>query len=109
MRKLSGLYSSLCFLCTSTIWNIIFEVIIDKFGNDECRDPFLQYEQMLKRSVSKLREHPAPLSDEEIEQSVGQKRLKVTISGTVQDPVRERAADMLTKEGIYSVGFGWFL
>ena len=87
----------------------ILEVIIDKFGNDECRDPFLQYEQMLKRSVSKLREHPAPLSDEEIEQSVGQKRLKVTISGTVQDPVRERAADMLTKEGIYSVGFGWFL
>ena len=59
----------------------VLEEIVDKFGDTECRECFQKYEQFFRRSMRKLRDHPAPLTDEEIEQSSGQKRLKVTISG----------------------------
>lgn len=59
----------------------VLQVIVDKFGNEECRVVFLGYEQLFQRSVRKLRSHPAPVTDEEIEQSSGQKRLKVTTIG----------------------------
>ena len=57
------------------------EMIVDKFGDDECKKCIQEYEQLFQRSVRKLRDHPAPMTDEEIEQSSGQKRCKVTISG----------------------------
>ena len=62
----------------------ILEDIVDKFGDKECRECFQRYEQFYQRSVRKLRDHPAPVTDEEIEQFSGQKRLKVTTSGDVQ-------------------------
>ena len=67
----------------------ILEVIIDKFGNDECRHYFLQYKQMFQRSVSKLREHPAPLSDEEIEQSISGRAIASPNIHTVQEAIRK--------------------
>ena len=57
--------------------------IIDIFGNDECRKHFNEYEQTFKRLVRKLRHHPAPITDEEVECSIGQKPLKITRTGDV--------------------------
>ena len=59
------------------------EEIIDIFGNDECRKHFDEYVQTFKRLVRKVRHHPAPITDEEIECSIGQKTLKVTRTGDV--------------------------
>ena len=55
--------------------------IVDKFGDEECTKFLQEYEQFFQRSVRKLRDHPAPVTDEEVEQFSGQKRCKVTISG----------------------------
>ena len=60
------------------------EGIVDKFGDRGCRECFLEYERLFQRSMRNLRGHPAPVTDEEIEQSSGQKRLKVTTSGDVR-------------------------
>ena len=59
----------------------ILENIVEEFGNKECRKYFQEYKRLFQRSMRKLRGHPAPVTDEEIEQSSGQKRLKVTTSG----------------------------
>ena len=59
----------------------ILENIVEQFGNEECRKYFQEYRELFQRSMRKLRGHPAPVTDEEIEQSSGQKRLKVTTSG----------------------------
>ena len=59
----------------------ILDKIVDKFGNNECKECLLKYKQLFQRSVRKLRHHPAPMTDEEIELSSAQKRLKVTTSG----------------------------
>ena len=56
------------------------EVIVHKFGDKECKECFQEYEHFFQRSVRKLRDHPAPVADEEIEQFSNQKRLRVTIS-----------------------------
>ena len=58
------------------------EVIIDIFGNDECRKHFDEYVQTFKRLFRKVRHHPAPITDE-IECSIGQTPLKVTPTGDV--------------------------
>ena len=57
--------------------------IIDLFGNDECKKHFNEYVQTFKRLVRKLRHHPPPITDDEIECSIGQKPLKVTRTGDV--------------------------
>ena len=57
------------------------EVIVNKFGDKECRECFQEYKQLFQRSMRKLRDHPAPMTDEEIEKSSGQKRVRVTTSG----------------------------
>ena len=57
--------------------------IIDLFGNVECKKHFDEYVQTFKSLVRKLRHHPAPITDEEIENSIGQKPLKVTTTGDV--------------------------
>ena len=57
--------------------------IIDIFGNDECRKHFDEYVKTFKSIVGKLRHHPAPITDEEIECSIGQTSLKVTQTGDV--------------------------
>ena len=57
--------------------------ILDKFGNNKCRKHFDEYVQTFKRLVRKLRHHPAPITDEEIDCSIGQKPLKVTRTGDV--------------------------
>ena len=59
----------------------ILENIVKEFGNEECRKYFQEYKELFQRSMRKLRDHPAPVTDEEIEQSSGQKKLKVTTSG----------------------------
>ena len=57
--------------------------IIGLYGNDDCKKHFYKYVQTFKRLVRKLRHHPAPITDEEIECSIGQKPLKVTRTGDV--------------------------
>ena len=57
--------------------------IIEKCGNDECRKHFDEYVQTFKRLFQKVRHHPAPITDEEIECSIGQTPLKVTQTGDV--------------------------
>ena len=59
------------------------EEILDIFGNDECRKHFDEYVQTFKKLVRKVRHHPAPITDEEIECSIGQTPLKVTRTGDV--------------------------
>ena len=72
----------------------ILENIVEEFGNEECREYLQEYRELLERSMRKLRGHPAPVTDEEIEQSSGQKRLKVTTSGD---------ARTTTPHGLYTV------
>ena len=80
----------------------ILENIVEEFGNKECGEYFQEYKKLFERSMRKLQCHPAPVTDEEIEQSSGQKRLKVTTSGdarattphdlhTVQEAVEKAA------------------
>ena len=57
--------------------------IIDFVENDECKKHLEEYIQTFKGLVPKLRHHPAPITDEEIESSTVQKRLKVTRKGDV--------------------------
>ena len=59
----------------------LLEEIVCTFGNTECIEVFQTYKMLFQRLVRKLRDHPAPVTDEEIEQSSSQKRLKVTTSG----------------------------
>ena len=61
--------------------HIFLNKIVDKFGDEKCKECLQKYEKFFQDSVRKLRKHPAPLTDEEIEQSSSQKRLKVTTSG----------------------------
>ena len=56
------------------------EVIVLEFGDKKCKECFQEYEHFFQRSVRKLRDHPAPVTDEEIEHFRDQKRLRVTIS-----------------------------
>ena len=58
--------------------------IVEQFGNEECRKYFQEYKELFERSIRKLQGHPAPMTDEEIEESSGQKRLKVARSGDVR-------------------------
>ena len=60
------------------------EVIVDTFGSEECKECLQEYKQLFQRSMGKLRDHPAPMTDEEIEESSGQNRLRVTTSGDAQ-------------------------
>ena len=57
------------------------EEIIDLFGNDECKKHFDEYVRTFKRLVRKLRHHPAPMTDEEIEVNIGQIKAKITRTG----------------------------
>ena len=59
------------------------EVILEKFGNNECRKHLNEYVQTFKSIVGKLCHHPAPITDEEIGCSTGQTPLKVTRTGDV--------------------------
>ena len=62
----------------------ILDMIVEKFGNMECKEVLLEYKRCFQRSVRRLRDHPAPVTDEEIEAFSGQSRLKVTTSGDAQ-------------------------
>ena len=58
--------------------------IAECFGNVECKQCCQEYERIFNRAVRKLHHHPAPITDDEIEEGSGQKRLKVTTSGEQQ-------------------------
>ena len=74
----------------------LLEEIVDKFGCVECRKCFLNYKEFFQSCIHNLWDHPAPLTDEEIEQSTFQKRLKVTMSGHVDTT---RPEDVQTVQG----------
>ena len=86
---------SLCPQYINYMQSHVLQAIVHGFGNDECRHHFLKYEHMYQRSVRKLRHDLAPVTDEEIEQYSGRKRLKVTTS----DDVTATPHDLLTVQG----------
>lgn len=57
--------------------------IVDRFGNEECKSHYGKYEQNFRKFVKKLRHHPAPVTDNGIEQCTSQKRLKVYVDDDV--------------------------
>lgn len=63
----------------------LLEQIVDEYGTHVCKECFQNYELLFQRTVRKLRGHPAPLTDNEIEQVRGQKKKKVSVSGSVDE------------------------
>jgi len=49
----------------------ILDKIVDIFGNEECKVCLQKYKQFFQRSMRALRGHPAPVTDEKIEQFSG--------------------------------------
>lgn len=56
----------------------LLEVIVNKFGDEECIQVCQKYLQLFQRSWW-LRDYPAAVTDEEIEQSSSQKRAGMSI------------------------------
>lgn len=63
------------------VQHYLLKEIVDGYGTDVCRECFHKYEQSFSRFFGKLQNHPAPMTDEEIENRSGQSRLRVTKSG----------------------------
>ena len=59
----------------------LLKEIVNEYGTDVCREHFCQYEQSFLKLFGKVRHHPAPVTDEEIENSIGQSRLRVMTPG----------------------------
>ena len=87
---------SLCPQYINFMQSYDLEEIVHEFGNDECKHHFLRYKHMFQRSVHKLRDDLAPVTDEEIEQYSGRNRLKVTTS---DDVTATTPHDLLTVQG----------
>ena len=83
-KTVEDIVSSLCPKYINYMQHYILDEIVHTFGNEECKECLRKYKQLFQRSVRKLRDHPAPVTDEEIEQFSGRTRLKVTTSGDVQ-------------------------
>ena len=81
----------------------ILDKIVDKFGNEKCKECLLKYKHLFQRSVRKLRNHPASMTDEEIELSSAQKRLRVTTSG---DARATTPHDLHTVQGAITEAIG---
>ena len=89
----SDIIFSLTPLYINFIHHGLLREIVDNFGNDECKNHYQNYEQTFERLVRKLRHHPAPVTDDNIEQYSSQKRLKVSVDGDVN---RTTPQDMQT-------------
>lgn len=63
----------------------LLKEIVDEYGTQVCKECFQKYEHLFQELVRKLRDHPAPVTDNEIEQLRGQKTLKVFVSGSVNE------------------------
>ena len=74
------------------------EDIIDLVGNDECRKHFDEYVETFEGSVKKLRHHPSPITDDEIEVSIGQIVLKITRTGDMNATTPQHI--LITQEAI---------
>ena len=85
------------------IHRYLLREIVEKFGNDECKQHYQKYDQTFKRLVSKLRHHSAPVTDDDIEQCSNQKRLKVSAEGDVN---RTAPEDMQTVQGAITQATG---
>lgn len=65
-------YMDHCLLCE----------IVKRFGNDECRCHYQKYEDTFQMTVKRVRNHPDPVTDNDIEQGF-RKVLKVYLDGDV--------------------------
>ena len=63
----------------------LLQEIVNRFGNDECRHHNQKYEELFERCGGKLRHHPTPVTDDDIEQCTGRKQLKVSFDGNVNN------------------------
>ena len=63
----------------------LLEQIVAEYGTHVCQECFQTYEHLFRRLVRKLRDHPAPVTDNEIEPFSGQKKVKVSLSGSVDE------------------------
>ena len=59
----------------------LLQEIVNRFGNEECRHHYQEYQGIFQKFVKRLRHHPAPVTDDDIEQCTRQKRLKVSVKG----------------------------
>lgn len=79
--------------------------IVDRFGNEECKHHYQKYKKTFQRLVRKLRHHPAPVTDDDIEQCSSQKRIKASLGGDVN---RTTPQDIQTVQGaiVKATGIG---
>lgn len=75
----------------------LLQGIVDKCGNAECRRYYQEYEQKLQMLETKVWHHPAPVTDDEIEQCSRQKKLQVSVDGDIR---RTTPQDVRTVQGV---------
>lgn len=63
----------------------LLKEIVAEYGTHVCKECFQKYEDLFDSLVGKLGDHPAPVSDNEIEQLRGQRKLKVYLPGSVDE------------------------
>ena len=80
-KTASDVIFSLTPMYINFIHHYLLQEIVNQFGNDECKQHYQVYEQTFQKLVGKLQDHPAPVSDDIIEQCSSQKVLKVAVYG----------------------------
>ena len=102
-KTASDVILSLTPMYINFIHHHLLQEIVDKLGNDDCKHHYQKYKQTFQRSVKKLWHHPAPVTDDNIEQCSSQKRLKVSVDGDVN---RTTPQDMQTVQGAITQATG---
>ena len=102
-KTASDVLLSLTPMYINFIHHYLLQEIVDKLGNDECKHHYQRYKQTFQRLVRKLRHHPAPVTDDNIEQCSSQKRLQVSVDGDVN---RTTPQDMQTVQGAITQATG---
>ena len=59
----------------------LLQEIVNRFGNEECRHHYQEYQRIFQKLGKRLRHHPAPVTDHGIEQRTRQKRLQASVKG----------------------------
>ena len=72
----------------------LLEDIVDRFGCDKAKDVLQQYTDQKNSRKRKLDDVPSPITDREIEQFHGTKKLKVQIEGDTSDTTVEIIGEM---------------
>lgn len=74
----------------------LLKEIVHEYGTDACRECLQKYEYSFQTSVKKLRDHPAPMTDDEIEVCSNRKRLKVFVLGDIDHTTEQNVQEIQT-------------